>query len=341
MRKPGRPCLPHCNKNPRGPYSLVTSSHQTPTVDQKLSWAYIDELPKRPRDFLSLGGAGPASYPAISPMFRNAALGTSVDLTRNPASLNPTGEPPHPDALAIESAIGRLRAAAEGFGHEDLALDAGIEGFGLDVAKAWSDALATLVTTVIAKAKLRARPPIAPAERPVCSEKVGPNGKSLVVRLVERPQPVWQGLPERIEHENAERAAAGLPPIEPRPPVMVEFEERSKPKRAGSYEAGSYCKLEWEPSPGSILLERAHYAAWRVAMDWLQTELTEAGIAVDPCRAARRPWLGEQDVREIQVDVREDLAAKGKQQDAMAHLRHKSVRQHYGTRTRVNTRLAA
>src|SRR4051812_34003787 len=104
-------------------------------VESALSWAFRHELPKRrkPEALAYLQAAGhtsphvdhlaPAGFPSVCPMFKNAALGTSIDFPREPGFPASAGEP-HPDALVIERAVAALsRLPAPFFGRGSI--DAG------------------------------------------------------------------------------------------------------------------------------------------------------------------------------------------------------------------------
>lgn len=61
------------------------------------------------------------------------------------------------------------------------------------------------------------------------------------------------------------------------------------------YTAGSYCPLEWDPSPVSIIQARADYVVWWEALDKLAATVELARFKLLPPRAAVAPWLGDRD----------------------------------------------
>lgn len=57
------------------------------------------------------------------------------------------------------------------------------------------------------------------------------------------------------------------------------------------YSEGSYCPMEWSPSPTSILTSRADYAAWHQGLVLLASTLDLAKFDVLPPSASPTPWL--------------------------------------------------
>jgi len=89
---------------------------------------------------------------------------------------------------------------------------------------------------------------------------------------------------------------------EPPRPCRIQAERgRNRPKIIGEckgrdrYTIGSYCPLQWEPSPISIAELRADYACWHRGLTTLaQTLELDEHIALPPTAPAL-PWAGEKD----------------------------------------------
>ncbi len=212
-------------------------------------------------------------YPKMSPMFA-AGLGT----------FGARGEPPYPDALIVEEAIGEVATAIlaimSGDAHEKLVesadLAAGLGFKKLDVSGALDAGLANVRNLLLTHGALRSRPLIR-LEPPEVRAKLADNGKPGVWRREEWMEPTWQ------DHA-------------PKTTRFVEIAVHAKRKNV--YPAGAYCRLEYEPGPQVIVNERGEYFAWRAGLAGLAERLHDAGLAryaaLAP-RAAERPWKGEMD----------------------------------------------
>jgi hypothetical protein len=64
-------------------------------------------------------------------------------------------------------------------------------------------------------------------------------------------------------------------------------------KGKNSYTSGSFCPLRWSPSPVAILLARANYFAWHLALRRLADELDLAEHVALPPMAPPCPWGGQ------------------------------------------------
>jgi hypothetical protein len=222
-------------------------------VEAALSWAYVDELPKRKSDY-DFGGGG---FNSVSPMFSMCALGGRVDNWSREPGFPAAAGPPHPDALLIEAAVERLGTAplsCENYGDELVGLVDEPDSFG-------RLALRGIVNLVRIRAKLGDRPSL--GEAPVCGPWKNENGSVSVRRIVTE----WIN-----DVPHAQEVAS---------PAM----------RKGVYHSGAYCPLRWSPAPRETMLERAEYAAWHAALTWLAGELEELGsIRVTAPAASSRPW---------------------------------------------------
>jgi hypothetical protein len=206
----------------------------------------------------------PPGYPKISPMFAGgfAAGGTRF------------GAAPDADALLVEAAIGGLAGGMAGFAApEELA--EGI-GFDVDASGAFAAALGQVAGQMFAHGRLGTRPEIRRGlprvripkgdgrmwQTQCMVEPKWPEGNGDVERLFEAPVKAYR-----------DRHGATLCP------------------------AGSFCRLEWDPDPQSVINDRADYLVWRLALDELTHALSGrlAGIAALPTAAAMAPWLGQKD----------------------------------------------
>ncbi|TXM65746.1 hypothetical protein [Methylobacterium sp. WL120] len=143
-------------------------------IEDALTWAYREELPKR-RD--GNGDLSPQGYPSISPMFKICALGGRVEnFSREPGFPAAMGEA-HPDALIIEAAVEELRSFE---GHRfdgELGLLTHLPP-GLDEHAAMAQSMGQLFDLVRIKARLGSRPTFARSPEP--SAVVGNTGKVLI-----------------------------------------------------------------------------------------------------------------------------------------------------------------
>jgi hypothetical protein len=241
-------------------------------VEDVLSWAYRDELPKK---HSSDGGTGYPTMSTISPMFRIAAFGGPIDnWSREPGFPAAVGDP-HPDALLIEAAVARLERFHNHRFSGPLGLADDLEGFSVDEQAAVRHALPGMIGLVMVHAKLRNRPPweTQPTPRPVLADNHAP-----VVLRMESVQ-----VEDRMGTRSEER------------PV------RCKAVRGGKvpfYPQGAYSPLKWEPGPAAIVRERAEYAVWWAALDALAADLSGqlSTISVIAPSAPRRPWTGEREL---------------------------------------------
>lgn len=65
------------------------------------------------------------------------------------------------------------------------------------------------------------------------------------------------------------------------------------------YTTGSYCPLRWEPSPITIALARAEYAAWHRGLHALCQTVTLARHVLLPPVAPEQPWFERQAPRRV------------------------------------------
>jgi hypothetical protein len=77
--------------------------------------------------------------------------------------------------------------------------------------------------------------------------------------------------------------------------ATIEGEIRCAPLRGGHYPDGSYCRLDYEPSPRSVVEWRADYLIWRSATAALAVKLEgalERFLPLPPA-APEAPWIAE------------------------------------------------
>jgi hypothetical protein len=301
-------------------------------IESVVSWALRDELPKQALQALKDMGMmseGPGRATGVSPMFRLAQLGTNIDFSREPGFPDAAG-PPHPDALVIGEAIRRLPAAVENFPWWTLRLDAGLGAFSIDVRAIWKQAAQAVASLVMVKGKLKARPIVGdelPTPRP---KRYEANGKVIHLRDVTRKTYKWNEEP-------------GVD----KPTVETLFSEAAHPYkgRGGkAWPAGAYVPVVYEPTPHAVVLDRAEYAVWRIAMDLLVKDLEGklTSVSVEPCTAAYAPWLGDQDrptapELRVVVDQATDARHRDEHEWALAHRLYEDEleRQQHRDRARV------
>ena len=150
-------------------------------------------------------------YPRVSPMF-----------TGLHGAAGARGDPPHPDALIVETAIGEVAAVLPTadcrLPTADLLFALGFEN--LDAQGALDAALANVRNLLLVHGRLHTRPLIRMEASPVRA-KLADNGKPGVWRREEWAEPTWQ------DHA-------------PECSRMVETAVRAK--RKNSYPPGAYCR---------------------------------------------------------------------------------------------------
>jgi len=239
-------------------------------IEMALRWAYRDEIPKRGRR----GGAwAMIGYPSSSCMSEAASdHGASDGPIREPGFPAAAGDP-HPDSLAIETAVGNLAAYAGcGFGDNEMtALTCGIP-IDFDAVAIGVEALAAMAGTVTVHARMGTRPKWT-AERPRPSWMTGPNGKPKV--LIDEPIVFKRPMKDAFGRELVQIGTFPCPPV-----------------RKDVYRQGAYCPLKWRPDPRHLVAERAEYCAWHVALEILAATLAGrlAATAVLQPAAPWAPW---------------------------------------------------
>ena len=262
-------------------------------IEAALRFAYRDEIPKR----------GNAASTSLGSSFhlvtKVGTLGTMIDEPMSEPGFPAALGDPHPDALVIEQAVRGLGAIREATLDDDSILT-GLEGFSLDPATYIARAMQNVPALVAIHARLGNRPSW--GGKPEVERLLGDNGKPVIFR----DEPIW--LESKWEAATGRNGRATTKPVE-----WVEMHNQvpTKAIRAGLYPTGSYCCLVWSPRPEMILLDRAEYAVWWAALDYLADELAGEldSIALTPVTAPQRPWLGERD-RLVTIHVRSRIETK-------------------------------
>lgn len=259
-------------------HSIATSKAEI-DVEVALRWAWRDELSKRQTS------AAEAVWDRIDDFGRHG--GVDVDGGGGVQRYD-FGEP-HPDALILERAVAELEPVVIDWGaslepiagplagllsvndfmrHQPRQLKAGWGKAGDRALRGWFGP----------GGERPAR------DRPRDVMMVGTfNPKVLVtVHAIGASRPDWRNddpKPGRVLSTNGKDA-------------KVEGECRGR----NLYTAGSYCPLEWDPSPVSIIQARADYVVWWEALNRLTATVELTRFTLLPPRAAVAPWLGDQDV---------------------------------------------
>lgn len=288
MGNSGREGCGKPSRNPRDPRKSVT-------IEDLLSWAYRDELPKLAAPGPALGGFESAwlslvRHGEIMPekvsdgVNRYGVVPYSLDL----------GEP-HPDAVALGDVVASLEGLeldCDGF--EPLA---DMPGLGHEAGAATARAMAALTHRDGAGRSLLKRMPADLIRR----------------HAVMRDCPPWEGdLPEArpvlgangrprwfraqvITYESAFGLAERT----------IEVDGWDAKRKCPM--AGAYTKQVWSPDPAEIAVCRAEYQIWRAALDVVAEEAAALMTrhAIVPSARAWAPWIeGGEPARRILPDLR-------------------------------------
>lgn len=240
-------------------------------IEALLSWAFLEELPKAPP--LS------DSEAVWRRLEQNGSLG-GIDIDRGSLLRTPDGDA-HPDAVLIGRAVtalgkvsierdidiiaGELRALVS---FNDFAPRAGIAVTGRATEAGYYDA--------------DAMPP--PIRRRDVLALSTINVSALVVQhAILGTRPEWK------EGQPRPRSVPGR-----RGPAIV-GECRAK----NYYTTGTYCPIEWSPSPVQIVLGRADYHLWHRALVSLVATLALTDHEALPPEASPTPWIEEEKKQRI------------------------------------------
>lgn len=239
-------------------------------VEKLVQWAYRDELPKRHTS------SAEGSWDRLAQF---GSLG-GMDPGHGAAQRYPHFGLPHPDAEAIEKAVGAL---------PDLVID-------------WPESTEAILgdlASLVAINQLQ-RPQGAPGrlttsgwtDHKTGRWRVAENrprdvlllGKLNTAALVtmhaaQGTRPDWADEHPQPTYIQADRSPTGTPAL------IGECRGRDL------YATGSYCPVCWEPSPVSIAQLRADYWCWFRGLEMLAESLELAAHVVLPPSAPPQPWL--------------------------------------------------
>jgi hypothetical protein len=139
-------------------------------------------------------------------------------------------------------------------------------GLPVDLDAAWSRARAMVANLVLVHGRLGNRPVY---DEGFCvAPLLAKNGQPAVLKLAAFAEAGAFGEIEDIREVGAARL------------------------RRDFYEAGAYCRLEYEPEPQSVVQDRAEYCAWRIGLDLLAEAVGYLDrFAVLPAHAPWAPWV--------------------------------------------------
>lgn len=264
-----RPAAPLGSTPPRKP-----QAKRVLDIEDVLRWAYRDELPKAIRSGPGLrADLARLAYPSASPMFAMVAVGVPVDtFAREPGFPVAVGGP-HPDALIVRNAVETLIRMDDHTFEGEPGLAPDMSGFGIDERAVLATAAGVMGHLIVKCAKLGSRPSL--PDLPECGAVQTSNGKPRVLapRLV---------ADEYLGGRTGTRKMLA--------PVTA--------MRGNTYEAGAHCPVVWEPSPQAVVRDRAEYAVWWAALDFLARELRGklSSISVLSPSAPQRPWAGDREL---------------------------------------------
>lgn len=262
-------------------------------IEAALRWCFRDEIPKRG----SIGSPIGSSWHLVTKVGQH---GTMIDDPMSEPGFPAALGDPHPDALAIEEAVKGLGAILEAELDDD-SLMTGLEGFSIDATALVERAMRSLPALVSIHARLGNRPSCGGLPSFTTFKE---NGNVVILRS----EPYF--VPTKWATSIDKRGRRSEKAVEY---AELSSEVRVSRIRTGVYPEGSYCALMWEPSPESIVRDRAEYAAWWAALDYLTDEL--AGrldtITVTSLTAPQRPWLGET-TGLVRVHVRARMETKAR-----------------------------
>jgi hypothetical protein len=237
-------------------------------IENLLQWAYLDELPKRQT----------SSAEGVWDGIREYGQRGGIDIGAGGAQRYPHFGLPHPDAEAIEQAVGALKPASIEDDYEVIVAE-----------------LAALVSVNDLRPRKAARVPGRASEAGYYDRDAAPpafaprdvlifksiNVAALVTHhAVMRTRPDWTSAQSRPYPTPAAHGRGS----------RIVGECRGK----NLYSAGSYCPLRWSPSPIDVVLGRADYHVWRKALIKLSETLELDEHEALPPAASAAPWMEEE-----------------------------------------------
>lgn len=240
-------------------------------IEKLLRWAYRDELSKRQT----------SAAEGIWDRIEDNGQRGGIDPGHGAAQRYAHFGLPEPDAEVIERAVGQL---------EDVLID-------------WSKSMGAIageLAGLVSVNDLSRRPDGDPGKKTKSGWTDKRTGKWREVE--NRPRDMLMVGVFRTKALVTMHAVQGTRPDwrdDPPLPYPIRAEKGPNARIVGEcrgknlYAAGSYCPLQWDPSPVSIITARAEYAVWWEALNKLAETVELSKFVALPPRAPAAPWFGE------------------------------------------------
>lgn len=237
-------------------------------VEKLLHWAYRDELSKRQT----------SAAEGIWDRLRHTAQLGGIEPGHGGAQRYAHFGLPDADAEAIERAVSRLEPVVIDWAASMDTIAAGLSGLvSINDLKPDRHKSKVTVSTWGAKNGQRIRAENRP--RDVLMLNTLPTAALVTQHAVRASRPDWFNQEPRPH----------MVPALKGPNARIEGECRGR----NLYSAGSYCPLEWEPSPVSVIMARVDYAVWWSGLNTLaDTLVLEKFTALHPT-APPTPWIDD------------------------------------------------
>ena len=233
-------------------------------IEDLLSWAYLEELPK---------GRSLSDTEAVWQRLEQYGSIGGVDIDHSSLLRMPDGEP-HPDAVVIGKAVTALGKVSIA---EHIDIIAGELHALVDINdfRPRPKIKVPGKTSAAGYYDADGAPPLIGKRRDVLALSTINITAMVVHHAVLGTAPEWSG---------------GQPqpfPIASRRGAMIVGECRAK----NYYTTGTYCPVEWRPSPLQIILSRADYHLWHRALCGLAETLNLSEHEALPPEASPAPWI--------------------------------------------------
>lgn len=248
-------------------------------IEKLLTWAYRDELSKRQT----------SAAEGIWDRIEDNGQRGGIDPGHGAAQRYAHFGLPDPDAEAIERAVGQL---------EDVVID-------------WEQSLETIageLSGLVSINDFSRRPAADPGKATTAGWTDARTGQWR--QAENRPRDMLMLGTMRPKALVTMHAIQGTRPDwrdDPPLPYAIQADKGPNAKIIGEckgknlYTAGSYCPLQWDPSPVSIIMARAEYAVWWEALQTLSETLVLANHIALPPRAAPRPWAEQNERDDVRI----------------------------------------